>query len=112
MPGGEDSLDMRRFVTDKLVMSLGMGGDLKNSRAVAMQAIEQDPDYPLNYYNLACADAEEGNAAAARTHLEQAFARKANTLPGESLPDPGKDDSLLKLKSNQAFWTYVQTLAR
>ena len=111
-PSGKDSLDTRRFVTDRLVMSLGMDGDLKNSRAVATQAIEQDPDYPLNYYNLACADAEEGNAPAARTHLEQAFARKANVLPGESLPDPAKDDSLLKLKSNQPFWAYVLTLSK
>jgi hypothetical protein len=105
-----DQLPWRRVVTDQLVMSLGMSGDLKDSRAVAEMAISKDPDYPLNYYNLACADAEEGNATQARVHLDQAFARKANVIPGEHLPDPSKDDSILKLKKNKEFWTFVQTL--
>jgi tetratricopeptide (TPR) repeat protein len=109
-PAGPQSLTARRVLTDELVMSLGMGGDLKDSRAIAQQAIELDPDYPLNYYNLACADAEAGNATEARIHLEQAFARKQNVIQGESMPDPTKDDSLLKLKSHAEFWAYVQTL--
>ncbi len=100
----------RRVTTDQAVMAYGMAGDLNQSRALATHAIEQDPDYPLNYYNLACADAEQGNAAAARVHLEQAFARKANILPGESMPDPTNDDSLMKLKTDEPFWTFVQTL--
>ena len=87
-----------------------MSGDLKGSRAVAEQAIAADPDYPLNYYNLACADAEAGNAAQARVHLEQAFARKANVLKGESMPDPATDDSISKLKGNAEFWAFVQGL--
>lgn len=109
MPAGVD-LTQHRILTDQLVMSLGMGGDLKSSRAVAQQAIESDPDYPLNYYNLACADAEEGNAAGARAHLEQAFARKQNTLKGERLPDPDQDDSFQKLKTDKDFRAYLQTL--
>ena len=109
---GPQALAQTRITTDQLVISLGMSGHLDAARHFAEQAIKTDPDYPLNYYNLACADAEQGNASAARIHLEQAFARKANVLPGESLPDPNKDDSLLKLKSNQAFWAYAQTLSR
>ncbi len=109
-PSDSNHLTMHRVLTDQLVMSLGMAGDLKQSRAVAQQAIEADPDYPINYYNLACADAEQGDADQARVHLEQAFARKQNLIKGENMPDPSKDDSLLKLKSNQAFWVYVQSL--
>lgn len=89
-----------------------MSGDLKKSRAIAQHAIELDPDYPVNYYNLACADAEEGNAAAARAHLDQAFARRGNVLPGEHLPDPAQDDSILKLKADRAFWSFVEALPR
>jgi len=100
----------RRVATDQAVMSYGMSGDIRQSRTLAQHAIELDPDYPLNYYNLACADAEEGNAPAAQQHLKQAFARKINTIPGEQLPDPTKDDSILKLKSDHAFWNFVQTL--
>jgi tetratricopeptide (TPR) repeat protein len=103
---------MRRVVTDQLSMSYGMSGDLAKSRAVNEAAIAKDPDYPLYYYNLACADAESGNAADARKHLEQAFARRGNTLPGEHMPDPTTDDSILKLKQNKEFWAFVQALPK
>ena len=102
----------RRVTTDQLVMSLGMSGDIKNSRAVAEMAIAADPDYPINYYNLACADAEQGNAAQAKTHLQEGFDRRANVLKGELMPDPTKDDSILKLKKNKEFWEFVQTLKK
>jgi tetratricopeptide (TPR) repeat protein len=106
----DDPTKWRRVTTDRLSMALGMAGDLKQSRVVNEDAIERDPNYPIYYYDLACADAEEGNASAARIHLQQAFARKMNTLPGETMPDPTSDDSILKLKSNQEFWSFVETL--
>ena len=87
-----------------------MSGRVQQARAYAERAIKLDPDYPLNYYNLACADAEEGNAADAKAHLQQAFDRKANVIPGETMPDPTKDDSILKLQNNKDFWAFVQTL--
>jgi len=59
MPNDVRFLTPRRIATDQLVMALGMSGDLKNSRAYAERAIASDPDYPINYYNLACADAEQ-----------------------------------------------------
>jgi hypothetical protein len=110
LPLDSQTLTMRRVATDQLVMALGMSGDLKNSRAVAEMAIKDDPDYPINYYNLACADAESGNAASAQEHLQQAFDHRANVIKGESMPDPLKDDSILKLKKNTAFWAFVQSL--
>ena len=93
-------------------MSYGMSGDLKRSREVNEAAILKDPTYPLYYYNLACADAEAGNATAARGHLHQASDRRANTLKGEPFPDPSTDDSILKLKDNKAFWAFVQSLPK
>jgi hypothetical protein len=112
LPPRPQTLTMRRVATDQLVMALGMSGDLKNGRAVAEMAIKDDPDYPLNYYNLACADAESGNATDAQQHLQQAFDRRANVIKGESMPDPLNDDSILKLKKNTAFWAFVQSLPR
>jgi hypothetical protein len=108
----DDPLKWRRVTTDQLSMSLGMSGDLKQSRAVNEAAIARDPAYPLYYYNLACADAEEGDAKAARTHLQQSFDRRANTLSGETLPDPSADDSFQKLKSNKDFWAFVEDLSK
>jgi hypothetical protein len=103
-------INARRVIVDQLAMSYGMSGQIKQSRTVNQAAIQTDPDYPLYYYNLACADAEQGKAGDAKVHLQQAFDRKANVLPGEHLPDPTTDDSLLKLKTNKEFWAFVQTL--
>jgi tetratricopeptide (TPR) repeat protein len=103
-------VNARRVVVDQLSMSYGISGQIKQSRAVNETAIKSDPDYPLYYFNLACADAEQHKVDDAKLHLKQAFDRKANTLPGEHLPDPTKDDSILKLKSNREFWAFVQTL--
>jgi tetratricopeptide (TPR) repeat protein len=112
VPLTEDTLDMRRVATDIVGIDLGMSGQIEEARKLFNQAIKSDPEYPLNYYNLACADAEQGKAADAKLHLQQAFARKANTLPGEHLPDPTADDSIQKLKNNKEFWAFVQSLSK
>jgi len=44
--------------------------------------------------------------------LQQAFARRAHLLQGESMPDPSKDDSILKLKKNRPFWDFVEKLPK
>jgi hypothetical protein len=112
LPPGEPTNKWRRVATDQAVMAYGISGDLEKSRAVAEHAIQTDPDYPLNYYNLACADAEAGNATQAKLHLQQAFDRKANVIPGESLPDPTQDDSIQKLQGDKSFWDFVQKLQK
>lgn len=108
----DDSLKWRRVTTDQASMAYGMAGDLAHSRDINLAAIATDPDYPLYYYNLACADAESHDPAAARTHLQQAFDRRTATLPGEKLPDPTQDDSFLKLKDDKTFWAFVQSLPK
>jgi hypothetical protein len=108
----DDPLKWRRVTADQLSMALGMSGDLAGSRAVNQAAIAKDPDYPLYYFNLACADAESGDAVGARTHLQQAFDRRANAIQGESFPDPTADDSIQKLKSNKDFWAFVEGLSK
>jgi tetratricopeptide (TPR) repeat protein len=108
----DDPLKWRRVTTDQASMAYGISGDLAKSRAMNEAAIAKDADYPLYYYNLACADAESGDAGAAQKHLQEAFDRRANTLPGEKLPDPATDDSILKLKKDTAFWAFVEALPK
>jgi tetratricopeptide (TPR) repeat protein len=103
-------LNARRIATDQAVIALGMSGKLQPARAYAEHGVTLDPDYPIDYYNLACADAEEGKVADAKAHLQQAFARKANVISGETMPDPKVDDSIQKLRKNKDFWAFVQTL--
>jgi tetratricopeptide (TPR) repeat protein len=108
----DDPLKFRRVVTDELSMALGISGDLKGSREVNEAAIAKDPEYPLYYYNLSCADAEAGDPKAARTHLQLAFDRRSHTLKGETFPDPTEDDSLQKLRKDDAFWSLAQQVSQ
>ena len=100
-----------RIVTDQTGIAYGMAGDLHKSRLIFEAAIARDPFYPLYYYNLACADAEQNNLPVARRHLQQAFARKANLNPGESMPNPTTDDSFQPFKENKDFWTFLESLS-
>lgn len=105
-----DHLTMRRVTIDQAGMAYGVSGDIPKARALFNAAIAKDPDYPMYYYNLACADAEEKDLADARLHLEQAFTRKANVIAGEKMPDPTKDDSFLPYRKNKEFWKFIETL--
>jgi tetratricopeptide (TPR) repeat protein len=100
----------RRLTIDQAGISYGMSGDIPKARALFEAAIANDPDYPMYYYNLACADAEEKDLPDARIHLQQAFIRKANMIPAENFPDPEKDDSFLPFRKNQDFWTFLEGL--
>jgi tetratricopeptide (TPR) repeat protein len=100
----------RRIVTDQAGIAYGMDGELANSKAIFESAIAADPEYPMYYYNLACADAAEKNLNAARVHLKQAFDRKMNMNPGETMPDPTKDDSFLPYANRKDFWEFVSNL--
>jgi tetratricopeptide (TPR) repeat protein len=110
LPNNENQQTLRRALTDEEGMSYGMSGDIPKARAIFEAAIAKDPTYPLYYYNLACADAEEKKLDEARTHLRQAFDRKANVLPGETMPNPSEDDSFTPFQSNKDFWSFIQGL--
>jgi tetratricopeptide (TPR) repeat protein len=101
---------MKRAVTDQTGMSYGMSGNIPKARAIFERAAAEDPDYPMYYYNLACADAEEKNLTGARINLQKAFARKVNMIAGERMPDPTTDDSFLPYRSNKEFWTFLEAL--
>ena len=80
--GFKSATSARRVMRDQAGMSYGISGDLKMARRIFEAGAAEDPDYPMNYYNLACADAGEKKLSDARTHLQQAFDRKANMNPG------------------------------
>ena len=100
-------------LVDNLGMSYGITGDLQKAKETFQYGVSKDPTYPLFHYNLACTYAEMGDAAEAGNFLKKAFEYKANFLPGESMPDPRKDDSFKKLmKNNKEFRQLTDTLAR
>jgi hypothetical protein len=106
----KDQLRWQRVTTDQAGMAYGLAGNIPKARAIFEAGIAKDPEYPMYYYNLACADAEEKRLTDARNHLQQAFTRKANVIQGETMPDPAKDDSFLPYRDNKEFWTFVESL--
>jgi hypothetical protein len=98
---------------DNLGMAYGMTGDLEKARQTFEYGIQQDPEYPLFYYNMACYYGEMGDAANAGEYLKKAYEHKANVIPGEGgIPDPHKDDSFKKVMKNQDFRRLVDSLVK
>jgi len=94
--GSKLSSDQHPVLIDQLAMAYGISGDLKKTHALLESAIREDPEYPLNYYNLACAYAEEGDKGKALTNLSVAFQHREHVLRGEQMPDPRTDSSFQK----------------
>jgi tetratricopeptide (TPR) repeat protein len=97
------SSDQHRILVDQLAMAYGISGDLKKSRALLETAIRDDPEYPLNYYNLACVYAEDGDKGEVLANLSLAFDRKEHVLRGEQMPNPRTDSSFQKYLRDEEF---------
>jgi len=82
-----------RVTVDNLGMSYGITGDFNNAKRIFEYGISLDPEYPLFYYNLACAYAEMSDLDNMLRNLEESFKRKANMIKGEKFPNPRKDSS-------------------
>jgi predicted Zn-dependent protease len=104
------SSDQHRILVDQLVIAYGISGQLKRAHALLDEAIPQDPDYPLNYYNLACAFAEEGNKGKMLANLDLAFQHKDHALYGEQMPDPRSDSSFQKYVRDGDFVKLMKAL--
>jgi predicted Zn-dependent protease len=101
--GSGFTLTQHRILTDQLAMAYGISGDLKRAVGLLQDAIRDDPEYPLNYYNLACAYAEQGNKRNVLTNLSLAFQHKGHVLKGEQMPDPRTDPSFQKYARDADF---------
>ena len=91
-------------------MALGLAGDLKiaNWRRKLLRRIRIIRSTITTWR---APTPEQGNATKAKKHLQEAFdRRKEDVIQGETMPDPAKDDSILKLKGNKAFWEFVMSL--
>jgi tetratricopeptide (TPR) repeat protein len=99
-----------RILTDQLVMAYGIAGDMKKAHGVLDEAIAKDPEYPLNYYNRACAFAEEGDKGKTLANLDIAFQKKANALKGEQMPDPRADSSFQRYVRDPDFVNLMKKL--
>ena len=99
-----------KILVDQLGMSYGISGDVAKAKTLFQWAISQEPEYPMFYYNLACAYAESHDVSGAIANLQQAFRFKSNMLPGETLPNPATDSSFTRFMSNRRFTEALKLL--
>jgi hypothetical protein len=104
------SKDDWRVLVDNLGMAYGITGDLDHSEKTYQYGIGKDPEYPGFYYGMACVFAERGDMDKTMEYLRKSFSLKANVIPGESMPEPAKDDSFQRFMSNQKFRDFVKSL--
>jgi tetratricopeptide (TPR) repeat protein len=99
-----------RVLVDNLGMAYGISGDLQRAKRMFEFGITQDPEYPMFHYNLACSDAELNDLDNALQDLRAAFRYRANSIPGEGMPDPAKDSSFEKYMNDPRFKAEAQQL--
>jgi len=90
-------------LVDQLGMSYGISGNNEKAKQIYTSAISMVPEYPMFYYNLACACAETNDLDGAIKNLALAYKYKKNMLPGETFPNPGNDSSFKKYMNNEKF---------
>jgi tetratricopeptide (TPR) repeat protein len=91
------------ILVDQLGMSYGISGDIAKAKATYNAAIVKEPEYPMFYYNLACALAESNDRDGAIKNLNLAYKFKKNMLPGEELPNPRTDSSFARFLNDKTF---------
>ncbi len=106
------SKDYFRVLVDNLGMSYGIGGKLPQAKATFEYGLTQDPEYPMFFYNLACTYGEMDKMNDALTQLRQAYKYKANSIPGETVPDPLKDDSFRHFIGKEEFVSAVHEMQK
>lgn len=104
------SVDQHRILIDQLAMSYGISGRLNKAHGLLDEAVSQDPEYPLNYYNLACVFAEEGDESKMLANLALAFQHKDHLVTGEQMPDPRLDPSFQKYVRDAKFLKLTKAL--
>ena len=90
-------------LVDQLGMAYGMSGNLDKAKEIYRYGIEKEPEYPMFYYNYACAFAESNDPEEAIKNLNSAWKFRANMIPGEKFPEPKTDASFKKFLNNRAF---------
>lgn len=97
-------------LVDNLAMAYGITGDLDRVEETVNYGLSQDPTYPIFYYNLACVAAGRNDENKTMDLLRKAFSYKGNVIPGESMPDPGVDDSFKPFMTDQKFREFLKSL--
>lgn len=97
-------------LVDNLAMAYGMTGKIDSSQKVLAYGIQEEPTYPLFYYNMACGFGERDNEAGAVENLRLGFKYRDNMIAGEKFPDPETDSSFERLMKRESFRKAVEEM--
>ena len=98
------------LLVDQLGMSYGLSGDFIRAQETYEWAISQEPEYPMFFYNLACAYAEMDKMEDALHNLRLAYKYKGKVLAGQEFPNPRSDSSFKKYLNNKIFMAELQKM--
>jgi len=101
--GAKLTLKQHRIWGDQLAMAYGISGRTADSKSLLQELVRTDPEYPLNYYNLACVAADENDKPGVLKNLRLALEHKGQILQGEEMPDPASDPSFKKYAQDADF---------
>jgi predicted Zn-dependent protease len=110
--GTKLTVTQHRILADQLAMAYGISGRTSDAKALLQESVRTDPSYPLNYYNLACASADEDDKSGVLKNLSLAFQHKDQVLPGEQMPDPASDPSFKKYAQDADFRALLERLGK
>jgi tetratricopeptide (TPR) repeat protein len=97
-------------LVDHLGMAYGLSGDFTKAKQTYEWAISQESEYPIFFYNLACACAEMNKMDEALSNLRLAYKCKGNLLPDQEFPNPRSDSSFKKYLKNKMFMAELQKM--
>jgi tetratricopeptide (TPR) repeat protein len=97
-------------LVDHLGMAYMLSGDFTKARQNYEWGISQESEYPMFFYNLACACAEMNQMDEALSNLRLAFKCKGKLLPDQEFPNPRSDSSFKKYINNKVFMAELQKL--
>jgi len=110
----KQTLDRKYFyvLIDNLGMAYGISGQLDKAIETLNFGLTIDSQYPMFYYNLACAYAEKDDIGNTIKYLTEAFKYKDNMIEGEDFPNPKKDESFKKYLKNEIFKDALRNMKR
>ena len=102
----------RRSVIDNEAVMYAESGELQHAKSIYLNVLQQDPDYAMYNYNLACVYAELHDLNSALPYLKKSW-EKRDTLPPEvKFPDPRKDDSFKAYVDDPKFQDAVRNMVQ
>jgi len=97
---------------DNLSGSYIMAGQPDKAIEICERGLKRDKKYPMFYYTIARAYAEQGNGSLMLEYIRKAYKYKDRMLPGEVIPDPLEGESFQDILKIEEFRKELEKCVR